>query len=102
MPSPFPGMDPYLENPDHWPGVHTRLIAEIQTALNRVIRPKYLATIQERVYVSGDSGDRSEIVPDVFVRDDQPGSPLPDPGGAGSEPVILRTMRANEVLERRI
>ncbi|WP_256529506.1 DUF4058 family protein [Limnofasciculus baicalensis] len=22
MPSPFPGMNPYLEHPDLWPGVH--------------------------------------------------------------------------------
>ena len=26
MPSPFPGMDPYLENPGLWPVVHHRLI----------------------------------------------------------------------------
>jgi hypothetical protein len=29
MPSPFPGMDPYLENPEFWPGVHNRLIVAI-------------------------------------------------------------------------
>lgn len=26
MPSPFPGMDPYLEEPRRWPDVHQRLI----------------------------------------------------------------------------
>jgi hypothetical protein len=26
MPSPFPGMDPYLENPDWFPGLHDNLI----------------------------------------------------------------------------
>ena len=26
MPSPFPGMDPYLEHPALWPGVHQRFI----------------------------------------------------------------------------
>ena len=29
MPSPFPGVDPYLEHPDFWPGIHNLLIAEI-------------------------------------------------------------------------
>ncbi|MGL5058451.1 MAG: DUF4058 family protein [Microcoleus sp.] len=24
MPSPFPGMNPYLENPEFWPEVHHR------------------------------------------------------------------------------
>jgi Protein of unknown function (DUF4058) len=26
MPSPFPGMNPYLEHPEIWPGVHLLLI----------------------------------------------------------------------------
>ena len=29
--NPFPGMHPYLEN--HWPGVHTRLIAYVCDAI---------------------------------------------------------------------
>jgi hypothetical protein len=29
MRSPFPGMDPYLENPQLWLEVHSRLIVEI-------------------------------------------------------------------------
>ena len=28
MPSPFPGMDPYLENRDLWPDAHHRFISE--------------------------------------------------------------------------
>ena len=34
MPSPFPGMDPYLENPDLWSEVHSRLIVAISDALD--------------------------------------------------------------------
>jgi hypothetical protein len=26
MASPFPGMDPYLENPELWSAIHSRLI----------------------------------------------------------------------------
>jgi hypothetical protein len=29
MPSPFPGMNPYLEHPALWSGVHHRLIKAI-------------------------------------------------------------------------
>ncbi|NEP45734.1 MAG: DUF4058 family protein, partial [Okeania sp. SIO2H7] len=29
MPSPFPGMNPYLENPAYWPSIHHRLIVAI-------------------------------------------------------------------------
>jgi hypothetical protein len=33
MPSPFPGMDPYLEHPAHSPDVHVELISAIRAAL---------------------------------------------------------------------
>ena len=29
MPSPFPGMDPYLEDPAIWPGVHAAMLAAV-------------------------------------------------------------------------
>ena len=31
--SPFPGMDPYLEHPALWPGVHQSLITYLRDAL---------------------------------------------------------------------
>ena len=51
MPSPFPGMDPYLEDPTLWPDVHQRLITYIADALQPHIRPRYHARIGERLYV---------------------------------------------------
>ena len=33
MPSPFPGMDPYLEEPDIWPDVHLMFLASIRAEL---------------------------------------------------------------------
>jgi hypothetical protein len=51
MPSPFPGMDPYLETPDLWPDVHHQLISEIRGTLNRALRPRYVARIQLRAYI---------------------------------------------------
>lgn len=46
MPSPFPGMDPYLESPVIWPDVHHGLISEIQAALNPRLRPRYVARVE--------------------------------------------------------
>jgi len=51
MPSPFPGMDPYLEEPARWPDVHQRLITYIADALQPQVRPRYYARIGERVYI---------------------------------------------------
>ena len=50
MPSPFPGMDPYLETPDLWPDVHHELISQIRQALNPTLRPRYVARVELRVY----------------------------------------------------
>lgn len=41
MPSPFPGFDPYLENPDFWPEVHSRSIVALADSLVPQVRPKY-------------------------------------------------------------
>ncbi|NUQ65097.1 MAG: DUF4058 family protein [Pirellulales bacterium] len=38
MPSPFPGMEPYLEDPGRWPDVHHGLLSEIQATLNQTLR----------------------------------------------------------------
>ena len=66
MPSPFPGMDPYLEDPDLWPDVHAKLIGGIQTELNRQIAPHYVARVEQRVFISDENDPvRDLIVPDV-------------------------------------
>ena len=52
MPCPFPGMDPYLEHPMLWPGVHNGLIAALQLSLAPQLRPRYYIALEERVYVT--------------------------------------------------
>jgi hypothetical protein len=54
MPSPFPGMDPYLETPRLMYDVHHTLISEIQTALNRALVPCYVARVKMRSFVSSE------------------------------------------------
>lgn len=72
MPSPFPGMNPYLENSALWPEVHNRLIVAIADALNPQIIPKYRAAIDRRVYEL--DGDDALLVgiPDVTVEQRSP------------------------------
>jgi hypothetical protein len=54
MASPFPGMDPWLEEPALWPDVHARLIAELGRVLGPILRPRYVVRIEERTYVDAD------------------------------------------------
>lgn len=66
MRSPFPGMDPYLEAPGRWGGVHGALISAIRTQLNRRLGPGFVADADVTVYVIA-AEDRRWIYPDVFV-----------------------------------
>jgi Protein of unknown function (DUF4058) len=50
MPSPFPGMNPYLEAPSLWAGVHHWLITEIARSLLPQLRPQYFVAVEERIY----------------------------------------------------
>lgn len=50
MPSPFPGMDPYLEHPDRWSTVHHRLIVAIADVLTPQLLPQYQVDIEKRIY----------------------------------------------------
>ncbi len=86
MPSPFPGMDPYLEDPDMWPSVHNNLINEIQNVLNRQLRPRYVAAIEERVYlISEDDLDDPYLrVPDVRVQE----APVRAASSSGSTTIV--------------
>ena len=82
MPSPFPGMDPYLESPDVWPDFHDALTAQIRGELNRILPPAYYAQLEMRPEI-GIIGDdtRRHIVPDVSVQQSRPGHSN-SPGGS--------------------
>ena len=66
MPSPFPGMNPYLENPYFWPEIHHWLIIEMARLLSPQLRPKYIVSVEVRVYESIDDSVTVGI-PDVML-----------------------------------
>ena len=66
MRSPFPGMDPYLEEPGGWKGVHGRLIAVLGELLNRDLGPDFIADGDTRVYLVS-PGEQHWIFPDVYI-----------------------------------
>lgn len=49
MPSPFPGMDPYLEKNPIFHELHTQFFAEAQGQLQPQLRPRYLAKLERRL-----------------------------------------------------
>ncbi len=44
----FPGMDPWLEHPVEWPGIHDPLITHMADELNRTLAPRYFARSAHR------------------------------------------------------
>jgi hypothetical protein len=71
MPSPFPGMNTYLEKSVFWQGIHHLLISAIAQTLNPQLRPKYVVAVEVRTYQT--SGEESLLVgiPDVVVQRSQ-------------------------------
>jgi hypothetical protein len=99
MPSPFPGMDPYLEDPALWRGVHARLVNECSALLQPQLNGLgYFVDIEEQIYL-GES--ERHVVPDVLVHD------VPDIATAAvslgpatavvDEPVLLLAEREPDV-----
>src|SRR5437660_1512454 len=101
MPSPFPGMDPFLEQNPVFHELHTQILAEAQAQLQPQLRPKYVARLER--YLSegsvwgmaegGISLDRKE--PDITVAADLP----PQPAPASTAVLATPTVSAREELD---
>lgn len=74
MPSPFPGMDPYLESPEIFPDFHDSFITYLREALQAGLPAPYFAALGRRVWIEV---SRRSIGPDVEVRRSQGPSPRP-------------------------
>lgn len=92
MPSPIPGMDPFLEDPAVFPDLHDNLIAELRNAINAQLPPPYYARSASRVWVEP---SQRRVGPDVNVlRPERPGTGVvptsPVATAAARPPVIVR------------
>ncbi|MBI4606136.1 MAG: DUF4058 family protein [Planctomycetes bacterium] len=68
MSSPFPGMDPYLEDPEIWPDVHHRLAVAVADSLAPLLGPRYVVRVVRRTFEL--EGDDLVLlgIPDVAVQ----------------------------------
>lgn len=62
----FPGMDPYLEDPVGWQGVHNSLVVYMRELLAPQIRPRYVARVDARTNLQLTQGEDRR--PDVALR----------------------------------
>ncbi|MGE3536221.1 MAG: DUF4058 family protein [Candidatus Tectimicrobiota bacterium] len=83
----FPGMDPYLEAPQIWPDVHARFIVYLAEHLKPLLRPRYIAAIESRVFVEGPTLEHA-IIPDAWVRQWRPDQPTATTAVLEADPEI--------------
>ena len=108
MPSPFPGMDPYLEDQGYWKELHTKFLNGIQDSLSERVPDSYEVRLEERLSLiyETDSNGKRNVWPDVAIigKPAVTGAAGPAPGTIMLEPVTLplRMYQTEEVIEHRI
>lgn len=76
MKSPFPGMDPYIEQSGVWADFHAKLIGEIDRALGEALPSRYDTRLDVRSYVvlvGAEGKDHHPCLPDVSIATSQEG-----------------------------
>ena len=92
MPSPFPGMDPYLES--HWGDVHTSLTTYARDQLRDKLPGDLRARIQEYVHLrQDDEQPKQRWAPDVRIVQPPSGTvsrpPADESGALATRPLIV-------------
>jgi hypothetical protein len=104
MLNPFPGMNPYLEHPELWHQVHNRLIVGIADAIADRVAPKYVVSIEQRIYQSFDDPQSLVGIADVGIKRDA-WTTEPNDRDEGSVSTLIKPQRVQvempwEVKER--
>ncbi|HEX6984817.1 MAG TPA: DUF4058 family protein [Planctomycetaceae bacterium] len=94
MPSPFPGMDPFIQG-QIWLDFHNSFCIGLRNALAPKLLPRYVIQVDERLVLETDA-EPAVYFPDVAVKESSPtplgtaGEPV---GGIALEPVVLTRKR---------
>ena len=96
MRSPFPGMDPWLEQSGIWSNLHTTLITALRDTFAQSLRPHYYVDIDQRAYitsvddhVNGSANGKLVGRPDVnVIKSPYLLTALPPKGGALSAVMV--------------
>jgi Protein of unknown function (DUF4058) len=92
---PFPGIDPYLEHPVLWEGIHARLIVAFANQLQPQLDPRYVASVEERVFIEGPQ----RRIPDVWIqktRDDGGAAAMAAPDADTAVVLEVETLEIHE------
>jgi hypothetical protein len=99
MPSPFPGVDPYLESQNYWPDFHASFMTYWRDALADLLPDHYEARMDERVnLVERPPETTRRVEPDLAIarRGTSGAAPAAAPGAAPPEPVSIPILIVDE------
>jgi hypothetical protein len=90
MPSPFPGMNPYLEQEDVWHDFHTRFPSAAAAQIAEQVDPRYIVKVHEHVFIHELSAQERRFMgrPDVFVAPSGSSASLASRGTATLAPLV--------------
>src|SRR3954467_15989290 len=99
MPSPFPGMNPYIEQPAAWQDFHNRFATIAAELIGAQVLPRYYVKIEEHVFIhEPTAAERFPLGrPDLSVHTKEPerapaqptsGAVLAAPGWVGMPAVV--------------
>src|SRR5947209_18607822 len=93
MPSPFPGMDPFIEATGIWQSFHHALITPCHDQLNERLPENYVAAMEERVVAieSRPDAPRLQLEPDSHVIHDPAARP------SSSTPSAVATLQPQSI-----
>ena len=106
MPSPFPGMNPYLEQQGVWHDFHQRFVVAISDQLSAETRPAYSVRLEERVYVHDLPDDERRYMgrPDVAIalqaHRQRSEAVMASGGAALAEPDVIATLPPDQTMIR--
>jgi len=105
MPSPFPGVDPYIEDQHFWRDFHLRFLNYCCERIADELPPNYEARFDETIRFTETSEEEEEFkIPDLSVEQTGPSARkhVRDGNGSTLAPVLLALPLVEEVRERRI
>ena len=87
MPSPFPGMNPYLEAEGVWQDFHASFAPALRDAIADLVAPDYFVSLEEHLYVEEPPRQHGRFVgrSDVALK----GGPLWDAAAGGAATAVL-------------
>jgi hypothetical protein len=96
MPSPFPGMNPYLERASVWESFHPHFIPAAVEQLTPQVRPHYIIQIEARLYIHEPPADqRFRAIADLGVKP-RPGLDARSVGSSTTAPTYVTLGEAVE------